>query len=96
MDSNNDFMLTTLDNPYNPFTQFDEWFAYDTIHGYDTCGTLARFAVTGNNLTEEENSKIIDEAMDSIMDVDPFCRWIKVTKDSFEQIKDKLAKNTPS
>ena len=88
-----EYMLTTLDNPWNPFTQFDEWLAFDTAHGYDTCGTLARFAPLGNNLTENENGTIINQAMDEILDIDPFCRWIKVTRESFEKIKGKLSLN---
>ena len=90
-----DYMLTTLDNPYSPFTEWDEWLAYDTSHGYDTCGTLARFADTGNNLTDDENAPFIDDAMNAIIDVDPYCRWIKVTKDSFEAIKGKIGQNWP-
>ena len=92
IDISDDYMLTTLDNPWNPFTQFDAWFAFDLAHGYDTCGTLARFAATGNELTEEENSKIISQAMDDIINVDPFCRWIKVSKKSFNEISKKLGK----
>ena len=26
-------MLTTSDNPYDPFTQFDEWYAFDERKG---------------------------------------------------------------
>lgn len=84
------YMLTTLDNPYSPFTEWDEWLAYDTAHGYDTCGTLARFALTGDTLTEDENAPFINDAMNEIIDSDPYCRWIKVTKDSFEAIKNKI------
>ena len=86
-------MLTTLDNPYNPFTQWDEWFAFDLSKGYDTCGTLARFACTGNNLTEEENGVIIEQAMDDIIDIDPYQRWIKVSKDSAKNICNKILLN---
>ncbi len=28
--------LTTVDNPYDPFTQWDEWYAYDEGKGYAT------------------------------------------------------------
>ena len=37
-----DVMLTTIDNPYNPFTNFDEWWAFDISHGYNTCAYLSR------------------------------------------------------
>lgn len=82
-----DYMLTTLDNPWNPFTNYDEWLAFDIEKGYDTPGVLDRFSITGNNLTEAENQKILNEAMDRIIDIDPFCRWIKVTRESFEELK---------
>ena len=25
MENDNEIMLTTIDNPFNPFTQYDEW-----------------------------------------------------------------------
>ena len=30
-------LLTTVDNPFNPHTNFDEWYAFDLRMGYDTC-----------------------------------------------------------
>lgn len=84
-----DFMLTTLDNPNNPFTQFDQWLQFDNEHGYDTMGTLARFAPVGILLTEGENSEIINEAIESIMNIDPFCRWIKVTRKNADKFANK-------
>jgi hypothetical protein len=32
--------LTTVDNPYNPFLQWDDWYAFDMMKGYDTCGLI--------------------------------------------------------
>ena len=37
-----ELMLSTSDNPYNPFTQFREWYAFDIANGYNTCSYLAR------------------------------------------------------
>ena len=31
-------LVTTADNPFSPFTQFDSWFMYDMRMGYNTCG----------------------------------------------------------
>ena len=36
-----EFMLSTSDNPYNPFTQFKEWYSFDISKGYNTCSYLA-------------------------------------------------------
>jgi hypothetical protein len=59
--------ITTLDNPFDPFTQFDDWFAYDTDHGYNTCSYLDRIANTSNELSDYDNDQAIDVAIDEIM-----------------------------
>lgn len=72
VDNNSDeFMLTTVDNPYDPFTQFENWLAYDEQNGYNTNGLLARFALTSNELTDKENDLIIDHAVNDILDLFP-------------------------
>lgn len=72
------YMLSTSDNPYNPFNQFEEWYAYDTTHGYNTLSYLARIALTSNELTEEENQKIIDQAVDEIIDLNLTGNYVRV------------------
>ena len=59
-------MLTTTDNPYNPFTQFDLWFQFDISKGYNTCAFIDRVANTSDELTEKENDKEIENAMKEI------------------------------
>lgn len=66
----NQYMLTTNDNPYNPFTQFDQWFLYDVSKGYNTCAYLARIANTSQQLTDEENAIEIRNAIDEIIKYD--------------------------
>lgn len=61
-------MLTTEDNPYDPFTQFDEWYAYDIQQGYNTCAYLARIAVTSDELSETDNDQALDAAIDEIVE----------------------------
>lgn len=36
--------LTTFDNPFDPFEQFDLWYQYDTDKGYNSCAYLDRIA----------------------------------------------------
>lgn len=60
-------MLTTVDNPFNPFTQFDEWLAFDMSKGYNTCNFLARFANTSEELPENLNNLIVEKAIDEIV-----------------------------
>lgn len=72
-------MLTTEDNPYNPLTDFDDWYAYDTQHGYHTCSYLARIAMTSEDLTDEENDAEINRAIDEILAFNLTGNYKKVT-----------------
>lgn len=59
-------MLTTTDNPYDPFTDFDNWYNFDESRGYHSCAYLARIAKTSDDLSDEENSLEIKRAIDEI------------------------------
>lgn len=60
-------MLTTSDNPYNPFTHFDEWYAWDTAAGYHTAAYLARIVRTSDELSEADQSLAYEQAIDEIV-----------------------------
>ena len=62
--------LTTVDNPYNPFTQFDAWLQFDIDKQYNTCEVLGRVALTSDAFTEEENEQAIEDAIDEIIKYD--------------------------
>lgn len=62
-----DHMLTTVDNPFSPFTQFNEWLAFDTIKGYNTSGLLARIVVTSDELSDADQSVAIENAIEEIV-----------------------------
>lgn len=59
-------MLTTIDNPYNPFEQWDEWYAMDHQLGHNTCEFLARVADAPDNLTPEQTDKLLIAVIDEI------------------------------
>ena len=59
--------LTTFDNPYDPFKEFDSWLLYDSEKGYNSCGYLGRIARTSDSLTDEENEEEIERAIDEII-----------------------------
>lgn len=63
-------MLTTFDNPYDPFEQFTSWFLFDVEKGYNTCGYLGRIARTSDQLSEDENEHEIERAIDEIIEYD--------------------------
>lgn len=63
-------MLTTFDNPYNPFTQFEKWFLFDAEKGYNTCAYLGRIVRTSDEFTDEENNQANERAIDEIIKYD--------------------------
>ena len=63
-------MLTTIDNPYDPFNQFDSWYMFDLDKGYGSCSYLARIAKTSDQLTDEENAIEVERAIDEIIKLD--------------------------
>lgn len=73
-------MLTTKDNPFDPFTQFDDWFSYDEQHGYHTCAYLARIAKTSNGLSTTENYQEIERAIDEIVQFNLLGNYKKVSR----------------
>lgn len=62
-----DFMLTTIDNPFDPFTQFDEWFAFDSRKNYNSSGLLARIAKVPEELGDFQEKLSIVQAMNDII-----------------------------
>jgi hypothetical protein len=57
-------MLTTIDNPYNPFVQFDEWLRFDESSGYYTTQFLARLTLSSGDLSDADQSNAIEHAID--------------------------------
>lgn len=73
-------MLSTTDNPYDPFDDFDKWYSYDTYHGYNSSGLLARVSLTSRELSDDNVSYDIEQAIDEIIASDPLHVFIKVMR----------------
>ena len=73
--------LTTVDNPYDPFDDFDSWYRFDTDKGYGSCSYLDRIARTSEQLSEEENDKEIERAIDEIIKYDFMNIYRKIKRD---------------
>lgn len=73
--------LTTVDNPFDPFDQFDSWYSFDMEKGYCSCSYLARIAKTSDQLSDEENNREIERAVDEIIKYDFLNIYKKVKKE---------------
>ena len=73
--------LTTFDNPFDPFEEFESWFNFDVDKGYCSCSYLDRIARTSPQLSEEENDKEIERAIDEIIKYDFMNIYKKVKKE---------------
>ena len=77
-------MLTTIDNPYDPFEQFAAWFMFDTEKGYNSHGRLMRIANISDDMTQKEENEEIERAIDEIIKYDFTNTYKKAVKKASE------------
>ena len=89
-------MLSTRDNPFDPFEQFDSWLLFDKEKGYNSCERLARIAQIAEDFSQKEIDDECERAIDEIIKYDPLDIYIKVTREGSQNtsIKDVTTNNT--
>ena len=80
MSNQYDCMLTTFDNPYDPFEQFSLWFLFDVEKGYNTCSYIARVINIQDGLSQKEIDDETERAIDEIIANDFLNIYKKVIK----------------
>ena len=75
-------MLTTFDNPFDPFEQFSSWFLFDVEKGYNTCSYLGRIAKFSDEMTTKEEDEEVERAIDEIIKYDFMNIYKKVRKET--------------
>ena len=78
------YMLTTINNPYNPFEQYTDWLAFDESLGYYTNNYLARITNSSDELSEVSQTYAIEQAMDEIVEFNTLGIYVKVTPENWE------------
>ena len=73
-------MLTTFDNPFDYFEQFDEWLLFDKEKGYNTCEYLARIVKLPEGCSQKEEFEEIERAIDEILILNPLGIYKKVSR----------------
>ena len=80
-----EIMLTTFDNPYDPFDDFVQWFMFDIEKGYYTCSRLARIARSSEEFSIAEDKAETERAIDEIIDYDFLNIYKKVTRNVVDE-----------
>ena len=76
--------LTTVDNPFNPFTHFEEWYVFDTQKGYNTCSYLARIVETNPLMSEIETAQEERRGMLEIAEININGLYRVVTPENYD------------
>lgn len=74
-------MLTTVDNPFSPFDEYELWFAFDDRHGYHSAALLARITQNSDETSEADQIQAIEDAIDEIVMENVSGMHRKVTKE---------------
>ncbi len=85
-DVDNETLLTTLDNPFNPFTDFANWYQCDVTLGYNTCSLIARLLPPIDGLPPKLEHLLYLSTVRTIIDIDVTNQYVLVTADTFKPI----------
>lgn len=99
MDDYRNFSITTIDNPFNPFVDFDNWFLFDVEKNYYTLSKLARLSKVTDSMSSKEEAKEVERAIERLIEIDPLDLYVKVYKPdikSEEKEKVSVKPTTPS
>ena len=85
-------MLTTIDNPWNPFTHFDEWLAFDEeqarIENRPTCCCyLARMSKDSDDVSDEELEEQLEDTINDICEVNLTGKFLKITEEEAKSLQ---------
>ena len=79
------FMLTTFDNPFNPFVDFSSWYMFDCEKGHNTSSRLARIVNIDSEMTQKEIDEERERAMNLIVQYDFEDIFFKGTEEQIEK-----------
>ena len=74
--------ITTLDNPFDPFVDFDKWFQFDESKGYHSSRLVSKIALTSSELSDDDNTRAIEAAIDFVVEMNPTGNMTKIVKNA--------------
>lgn len=79
-DVEEEFMLSTSDNPYDPYDDFVKWYLWDVAAGYNTCAYLARICEYSGDISDSEEALSINDAIEEALMLNLTGNRIKVAR----------------
>ena len=76
--------ITTFDNPFSPFSDFENWFLFDIENHYYTCNKLARLSKVDDSMTDKEETEAVERAIDRLIEIDPLDIYKKVYESDYK------------
>lgn len=67
MNKNKEIRVTSVDNPYDPFTHWEQWLLYDANAGYNTCGRLANVTIISDAMSDQEIYDNVEAGINELM-----------------------------
>ncbi len=74
-------MITTFDNPFDPFEQFTLWDLFDKDKGYNSWERVVKLANFTDDMSLKEEDEEIERAIDKLISIDPLNMWKKLKKE---------------
>lgn len=86
METVQEAMLTTVDNEWDPFDNFAEWYSRDLElarqqNRRPCCGYLAIIASCSDDVSDNEFNQVMNDAIDEIVELDLSGTFKKVTRE---------------
>lgn len=84
-------MLTTIDNPYDPFRNFDAWYTYDEEQARkenrpSCCSYLARMSDYSDDLSDKELEDLNEIVIDDICELNLSGKFVKITEEEAKKL----------
>lgn len=77
-------LISTIDNPFNPFLDFDNWYAEDIRLGHDTSGLMQRLFVDYPDMSDRDNAIEYARVVRELFQLDPGELYILVKRPDVE------------
>lgn len=75
------YRLTTTDNDFDPFDDFERWFARDMALGYNSCNYVASLAGRQLDMSDPVDRKINNDIIDEIIALNLSGNYTKVVRE---------------